>query len=187
MISNDPAFMRSVDATHEAGHAIVATALGLKVSALELFSEPTSSPRGVCRIARTDQEDPTRVVISGVAHGLAGPLATLKRYGEALPYRDPSKEDPSTWTTDTDTEVWEQLSPHDQTRAFVICDYLLDLHWRNILALADEVFEKGIVTESSWLRWIPCWWDHPLLADRREIVIHLADGDVRRIVNTHPE
>jgi hypothetical protein len=187
MISDDPAFKRRVDAIHESGHAVVATALGLTVLSVELFSEATSGPRGICRHEPIDKStDPIKGVITVVASDLAGPLAVFKRHGDQYPYRDIATEDQSTWKEDTDTSLWRKLSPDQQTRAFVITDYLLDRHWQNVLGLADEVFEQGIVTESSWLQHLPNFWTFPVIPDRREIVVHLPGGDERRLVNTNP-
>ncbi len=180
MIADDEDFKRRVDAIHESGHAVVATALGLTVVRIEAHGGT-----GFCQTERTNNfEDHARVVMAGAALGLAGPLAVFKRYGEETPYRDLSREDHSAWKPNTDFEFWRELSPDQQTRAFVIADYLLDLHWRNVLALADEVFEKGVITESSWLQHIPNWWDFPVVSDRREVVVHRPEGDERRVVQT---
>lgn len=182
----DEEFKRLVDATHESGHAIVGTAMGRRVTRVELIHDESTTVRGQCSYADENIEDAIKGGISVVVSGLAGPLAAFKRYGRFRPYQT-DEELAQLTKPDSDTAGWGKLSADFRLHAFAICDHLLDLYWPNVLGLAGEVVARGVVTASSWLEYIPSWWDFPVLADRREIVLHLADGDVSRIVNTHPE
>lgn len=182
---DDEEFKRRVDAIHEAGHAVAGTAIGRRVIRVDVEHDGTA--RGHCRYDTADPypEDANKSAISDVVSGLAGPLAVFKRYGRVRPYQT-DEEIAQLVQPDSDTTGWQALSADLQTRAFAITNFLLDRHWDRVLALADEVFARRILTESDHLKWIPNFWDFPVLPDTCEIVVHLADGDARREVNTRP-
>lgn len=125
--------VRRVDALHEAAHAVVATAIGCRVTCVELLHDDPNA-RGRCTYERPNHDD--RQFIEAVI-GVAGVLATQRVWADERRY---SKGD----VTD-----WAGLSADKQSRAVVMANVLLSDNWDRVQQLATRLLNHDRLTNQD--------------------------------------